>query len=344
MFPFPLARLYRGVLCLSVVAAVVLPLTAARPAVPAPAPAALAAPAAGTLATRYAANRADILRAAREAADAGDAGRAARLRRMAASGRQFLTFDGRGGGRVAEVLGDLAHARRVAVLVPGADTDLDTYDSLDGTPSAPSPGSPRPNASRADHRSLGGGALELRRELCRQAPASEVAVVTWLGYDTPRLKSLSILSDARARRAAKSLRGFVGTMHQIVPGARVSLLCHSYGSVVCGRAAAGLDVSSIALFSSPGVDTRNLAALHTHAMVWVGRGAQDWIGHIPHLNITLPGGDSIGFGNDPLDPRFGAHPFAAGGGGHSDCFAPGSPALRNLARIALGRPPAAPRA
>ncbi|GAB2328342.1 hypothetical protein STREPTOSP366_35210 [Streptomyces variabilis] len=45
----------------------------------------------------------------------------------------MLYFDGRGAGLVTEVLGDLAHADRVAVLVPGSDTGIDTYDRFRAT-------------------------------------------------------------------------------------------------------------------------------------------------------------------------------------------------------------------
>ncbi|MFC5851095.1 alpha/beta hydrolase [Streptomyces chlorus] len=42
--------------------------------------------------------------------------------------RHLLAFDSRGPGLVTEILGDLAHADRVAVLVPGSDTTgLDAF-------------------------------------------------------------------------------------------------------------------------------------------------------------------------------------------------------------------------
>ncbi|MBK6019539.1 hypothetical protein JHN45_52020, partial [Streptomyces sp. MBT53] len=37
-----------------------------------------------------------------------------------------------------------------------------------------------------------------------------------------------------------------------------------------------------------------------------------------------------------VSPEFGARVFAAGDGGHSDYFSPGSASLANLARIVLG--------
>ncbi|MFE2977156.1 LuxR C-terminal-related transcriptional regulator [Streptomyces sp. NPDC059258] len=47
------------------------------------------------------------------AAGHGDLKRAASLRAMAAPGRQFLSFDGRDGGRSVEVVGELSSTRRI---------------------------------------------------------------------------------------------------------------------------------------------------------------------------------------------------------------------------------------
>ncbi|MFF3650879.1 alpha/beta hydrolase [Streptomyces sp. NPDC002181] len=330
-------------------AAVVVPLTAAsRPHIPAPAPARLAPATAATLPQAYAANHTNILRAAHEAAAAGASGRAARLRALAADGRQYLAFDGRGPGRVVEVMGDLAHADRIAVLVPGADTSLDTYDNLGGglpadlvrrDDAASSCAAPAGDATRVDHKSLGGAGLELRRELCRQDPAAKVAVVTWLGYDTPGPTSPQVLTDSRARAAAPALNAFVAEVHRINPRAKETLLCHSYGAVLCGQAGPRLDVASIVLFASPGTDKPDVAALHTRAVVWAGRGSGDWIANVPHQRIHLPGGATLGFGQDPTAAAFGARRFDAGHGGHGDYFTPDSLSLHNLARIILDRDP-----
>jgi|SRR5215470_3383961 len=59
----------------------------------------------------------------------------------------------------------------------------------------------------------------------------------------------------------------------------------------------------------------------------------DWIRDVPHVQFL-----GLGFGQDPMDPAFGARIFDCGGGGHSDYFRPGAVALRNLAYIALGDP------
>jgi len=303
----------RALLAAFVIGAVVVPLSAAaRPEIPAPAPAALAPLTAATLAETYAANGANAAEASRMAAADGDERRAAADRAMADPDRQLLAYDGRGPGLATEVLGDLAHADRIAVLVPGSDTSLDTYDRFRAT------------------------ALNLRRQLTHDAPNSRTAVVSWLGYDTPRTVSATVLTADRAYQAAPRLREFIRQLRGITGRtARIALLCHSYGTVVCGRAAAGLDVSDLVLVGSPGTGADSAAGLRTSARVWAARGADDWVGDVPHVSADLFG-TTVGFGTDPVSPEFGARVFAAGAGGHSDYFSPGSASLANLARIVLG--------
>ncbi|MFF5365579.1 alpha/beta hydrolase [Streptomyces sp. NPDC013187] len=291
-----------------------LPLSAAvRPQTPAPAPARLAPLHASTLGEAYAANRANAVEAARTAAAHHDRGRAATDRQLASPKRHLLHFDGRGSGRVTEVLGDLARADRIAVLVPGSDTSLDTYGRFHAAAAA------------------------LHRQLARQAPAgTRTSVVAWLGYETPGTVSTTVTTTGRAEQAAPHLRALVADLRAIAgPGPRISLLCHSYGSVVCGRSAAGLAVDDIALVGSPGTGADSAAGLHTRARVWAARGGDDWVEHVPHLSVDLFG-TSVGFGTDPVTPAFGARVFAAGAAGHSTYFELGSTSLTNLARIVLG--------
>ncbi|MFI9590281.1 alpha/beta hydrolase [Nonomuraea sp. NPDC052265] len=307
-----MASLRTRLLATLVTAAVAVPASAAggSAGVPAPVPAAVAPLRAATpaaLAGRYAAGRAAVLAAERTAAARGHRLRAAALRVMADPSRTFLSFDGRDGGRTVEVFGDLATARRIAVLVPGSDTNLDRYGLL-----------------RA-------GALRLREAL-----GDGSAVIAWAGYRTPSTLSLDVLTPARADEAVPGLRAFVRELRALKPGARLSLVCHSYGSVVCGRAAPGLDVADIVLMGSPGAGVPDVAAMRTRAVVWAGRGGGDWIGGVPHALVELPF-VTVGLGADPLSPGFGARVFAAGGGGHSDYLRPGSPALTAVARIVSGR-------
>ncbi|MER5556297.1 alpha/beta hydrolase [Streptomyces sp. NPDC002793] len=305
------SRARRALLAVLVTASVALPVSgAARPgAVPAPAPAALSP--LGTagpsgLEYRYAAGREEILAARDMAAHHGDRRRAATLTAMAGRGRAFLSFDGRDGGRSAEVFGELSGAERIAVLVPGAGVDLDHYGRLRR------------------------GAEALLDEL-----GSGSAVVAWLGYRTPVMLGPSSLTSALADEAAPGLRAFVRELSVAEPTARVSLLCHSYGSVVCARAASGLDVADIVLYGSPGTGFDDATALRTRATVRAGLGGDDWIARVPHVEIPLPF-VTLGFGTDPVAPAFGAEVFDAGDADHSGYLRPGSVSLRSIAGIVGG--------
>ena len=114
------------------------------------------------------------------------------------------------------------------------------------------------------------------------------------------------------------------------------MLCHSYGSVVCGLAVPRLDgggIADLVVFGSPGIRRDNVAELHTSARVWAARDASDWIGDIP--NVELLG---LGHGADPTDPAFGARRVPAERAvGHTGYLAPGTDSLRNFAAIVLGR-------
>ncbi|MFJ3977467.1 alpha/beta hydrolase [Streptomyces sp. NPDC090021] len=302
-------RLRRTVLASLVAAAVVVPVSAASSA-HTPAPAAVAFAEGAPPQSRYAANRDNLAEAVRMAEHTDRAGRADRLRTMAAAGTaQFLTFDGRGRGRAVEVFGDLESAERIAVLVPSSDTTLDTYERFRS------------------------GAVALQQRL--QAGHLRAAVVAWLGYDTPRTVSTTVLTVGRADDAAAELEPFLDRLASMAaPGARLSLLCHSYGSVVCARTATGPAVGDVVLFGSPGTGAGSVRELPTAARVWAGRGDADWIADVPHVRL---GG--LGFAADPVDPAFGARAFAAGAGGHSDYLKPGTRSLDALAAIVLGTAP-----
>jgi Alpha/beta hydrolase len=304
-------KLRRTVLIAAAATAVLATTTAAMfPASPAERSQPLPALTSRALSARYAADARQVTRAAGSARRAGDAGLARALTAM--RGRQIVEFNPRGQGLAAEVVGDLATAARVAVLVPGSDTTLASFDSR-GT------ASPQ------------GGALALAAQARQLRPGARLAVIAWLGYATPRTLSPAVLTSGDAERGARALRPLVQAL--AASGRRVALICHSYGSVVCGLAAAHLPVTDIAFIGSPGTDFSSVRALHTSARVWAGRSAGDWIGSVPHVRLL-----GLGFGQDPLAPGYGARLFTCGQGGHSGYFKPASVALRNLAYIALGDP------
>ncbi|MGP3960443.1 alpha/beta hydrolase [Nonomuraea sp. 3N208] len=223
----------------------------------------------------------------------------------------FLMWPGQPGARLVRTYGDVATADRVAVIVPGADTTVATFDDSTRRP--------------------GGAARALLAEAARLAPGERLAVVAWLGYDSPPTLSLGAIIDDAAVEGAAELRRTVAGLRTRTD-APIVLLCHSYGSVLCAEAAAsGLPVTDLAVFGSPGLDVPSVAALPPR--VWAGLGDDDWIRFVPKTKIG-----PLGFGTDPMSPGFGARVFDVGPGGHSDYFSPGTASLRNLTMIALGHP------
>ncbi|MFE3551060.1 alpha/beta hydrolase [Streptomyces kronopolitis] len=243
---------------------------------------------------------------------------ARRYTALLAPGRRILAFDPRGRGQVAEVHGDLAAAAHTAVIVPGSDIDLASFDRARdpyGTPS--------------------GMARSLRAELAAEAPGTSTAVIAWAGYTTPvglgPDAATGRLAEAGAPRLARLLSGLAAV------GARPpAVLCHSYGSVVCGLAVprlGGGGLADLIVLGSPGMRRDSVAELHTRARVWAGRDASDWIGNLPHVELL-----GLGHGTDPTDPAFGARRLpAVRAKGHTGYLAPGTDSLRNVAAVVLGR-------
>ncbi|QXJ20783.1 hypothetical protein AGRA3207_001554 [Actinomadura graeca] len=314
-------RLKRALACAATISGLMLTTAGTGHADPYAAPVPVPAMAPSTLDARYAAERRSIEEALGTAQAIGDEARQRALGAFLRPGRRFLDFDPRGRGQAVEVVGDLAHARRVAVLVPGADTTLTAFDERSDKPwSTP-----------------GGGARAVYAQAASMSSPTDLAVVAWLGYASPKTFSSDVLTDERAAQGAVRLRQFLTGLRRANPTAHVSLLCHSYGSVVCGRTAlagsgpAWRNVTDIALFGSPGTTAWSASGLGGTARVWAGRGASDWMEDVPHVRIF-----GLGLGPDPVSRDFGARVFDAGSGGHSDYLRPGSASLRNLTRIGLG--------
>jgi hypothetical protein len=236
----------------------------------------------------------------------------------AASGRHFLAFDPAGDGTAAEVIGDLPTADRIAVLVPGVDTTLRDFDrGLGGV----------------TRRAPAAQARALYRSLHAADPSARVAVVAWLGYDTPDGLGLDSVREARARTGAAALTTFVRGLHAQRPEAAVTLIGHSYGAIVVGLAAPRLpEVRDLVALGAPGMGAGRAADLGG-ARVWSALAAGDWIRRIPQVRLF-----DLGHGRRPSSPGFGARPLpAAGVAGHDFYLTPGSSTLAALAPVVLGR-------
>ncbi|MBK3542430.1 MULTISPECIES: alpha/beta hydrolase [unclassified Streptomyces] len=231
--------------------------------------------------------------------------------------RQILAFDPSGKGRAAEVFGDLDRAARVSVVVPGVDTHLLTLE--------------RSKSSKRRYAAPVGMAESLYGAERSASPGTRTAVIAWADYTAPAGLGMDAALGGLAADGAVRLNAMVGAL----PGtSKVSLFCHSYGSVVCGVAAhrAPDRVADIAVAGSPGMRAASAGQLETGARIWATRDGDDWIGDVPHMEF---GG--IGHGADPVDPAFGARIVsAAGAAGHSGYFEPGTESLDNFAAIGVG--------
>ncbi|HEX6344872.1 alpha/beta hydrolase [Umezawaea sp.] len=211
---------------------------------------------------------------------------------------RVLRFEPAGRGRLVVALGDLPRARHVAVVVPGSDVDVRRFGRL----------------------------LAVARAVHTAAGRDDVAVVAWLGYDTPEGLGIDAATGGLARAGAEELSSFVRGL----PAAHVSLLCHSYGSVVCASADLG-GVGDVVFTGSPGVRASSVAELRTGARVWAARSSGDWTGWVPKVRV----GD-LGHGTDPAAPEFGARVFPAGDGSHDEYYRAGGVALGEIVRIVTG--------
>ena len=230
-------------------------------------------------------------------------------------GRQFLEFD-RARGTAVEAVGDLAHATRIAVLVPGVDTELADFDrGLGGV----------------TRRAPAWQARALVAELHATDPSARVAVVAWLGYRTPSGMGLDAIGEGRARAGAAALVAFVDALTARYSGAHVTLVGHSYGAIVAGLAAPHLpQVRDLVTLGAPGMGVDRAADLGG-ARVYAALAGTDWIHRVPQVRLF-----GLGHGERPTSPGFGAIALPTTGvAGHDGYLVPGSPTLAAVADVVL---------
>jgi pimeloyl-ACP methyl ester carboxylesterase len=122
------------------------------------------------------------------------------------------------------------------------------------------------------------------------------------------------------------------------PGVHVTVLAHSYGSVVAGLAArdVGLAAHELVVLGSPGlgVETAEQLMLMPGGRVWAAQARDDPVTWIPRLEdhpLHI-------HGPSPTARQFGAYVFAVSGMGHSSYFEDDQ-SLSSLAGIVVGRFP-----
>ncbi|WIM97174.1 alpha/beta hydrolase [Actinoplanes oblitus] len=242
----------------------------------------------------------------------------------------LIGLDVAGDGRAIVALGDPDHAANVLTHVPGMTADL---AGLGG------------ELTRAERVAARAGEL---------GPEAATSSVLWLGYDAPDFLH-EAWSAGQAESGATGLRRFQEGLRATHdgPAARQTVLGHSYGSLVVGKAATGaLDADRVIFVGSPGVGVDSAAQLRLPAdRVFASTSISDPIQYgavsldtaarhlVPGLPVTGPA-DRLWFGHNPADPEFGARVFGSQwNGGHLGYWEPGKPALDALARITLGGTP-----
>jgi hypothetical protein len=230
---------------------------------------------------------------------------------------QLLGYDRTGDGEAAEVVGDLATADRIAVLIPGVGSTLDNFER-----------------ARIVRRAPVWQARQLYGQATAQNPTARVAVIAWLGYDPPEGIGRAAIREERARAGATALVRFVAGLTVGRPGATIAIIGHSYGSVVAGLAAPFLAraVHDIVVVGSPGMGVDTVAELRTHARVWAGSAEADWTRNLPGVQLL-----GAGHGRQPADPAFNARYLPARDvSAHDGYFVPGTDSLQAMAEILLG--------
>jgi hypothetical protein len=222
------------------------------------------------------------------------------------------------------VFGDLAKACRIAIVVPGVGHKPAEFDLA-----IPAPRS-LPDMAKSLWEE---GKSHVSESEAVQCPTSRdqemLAVVAWLGY-VPPPGGVEALSAGAIRPGAANLAALQSALAAHYPQARVTWMCHSFGSLVCASALVGADPDALVLLGSPGVMVGGVDQLPTSAPVFAARGPRDPIRLASALDLM--GG---GFGADPAAPDFGAERLRTGAeAGHGDYFLAGSAQLDALAQVA----------
>ncbi|WP_344448755.1 alpha/beta hydrolase [Actinocorallia aurantiaca] len=240
---------------------------------------------------------------------------------FAASMPRFVTDPTKGpDGRVIIAIGDPDTSRHTGIYVPGTTAQLDNIEG---------------DVDRV---------MSLWKQSQKYALKNEVSTVMWLGYDAPD----GIVADAPrnlyADAGAPKLKKFVNGVRvgQKELEKHLTIIGHSYGSVVVGEAArqGDLAVDDIVVAGSPGMHVGKAGELGIGAEhVWVQAAEGD----------PVPNAGRIGHGRPdpekrwgvvpnivplvPSDPLFGGQVLETDTQGHSDYWNEGSKSLDNQVKV-----------
>jgi len=237
---------------------------------------------------------------------AGDAARAALLADLLGCGGDLVIY-APARDHYGILLGSIPDADHVAVLVPGVGTDTNLRTQW--LPSA--------------------------RNLYEAAEST--VVILWKAYDEPpdlvTAAARTIVCDDDVRIAAGDLTRFVHAL-PLQPHQSVTLVAHSFGSIVTGAALAdhGLVCTDVVVAGSPGMTVDDLRQLHLDDAHFFAEEAPD----DPVAELGL-------FGTEPTSPVFGGTRMRTNSPGHvevrahSEYFVPGSESLDNIVAVVTGR-------
>lgn len=213
---------------------------------------------------------------------------------------------------------------RVSVSVGPADTAAHVAYVVPGFGAQPGP----------DLADLVTSARDVYDQARTSAPGTSVAVIAWLGYQTPGWAQVAFDSRARAGAAllARDLEGLRAARSQSSP--HLTLIGHSYGSTTVSLALrdTAVQVDDAVFLGSPGLLAERASDLPVRGgHVWVGAASGDEISHLSR------------FGVDPAARSFGAHRFPAECPAgtplvaqHTRYLDAHTPSLRTVAAIVVG--------
>ena len=203
--------------------------------------------------------------------------------------------------------------------------------------------------------------VRMRSEARALAPDEDVAVVTWMGYDAPRVHEI-VSSVDRNVLNAKLARDNAGALADFVTGveaarerpAHQTVWAHSYGGTLAGFASLRTSaVDDVAVFGAPGLPFSDVArtTLKPGSLNVLGAVGDDVFGYGWMVHGTSPadvtGASRLstfalkqsGTGcNHWLHPRSDFVDLGRTSAGHSDYLRAGTDSARNLVAIAAGRP------
>jgi pimeloyl-ACP methyl ester carboxylesterase len=205
------------------------------------------------------------------------------------------------------LLGDLAGAPHVAVMVPGV----------------------------GDERNLCEEWLPSARNLYEEAGSA--AVILWKAYDNPpdllAAATTALACSQHLRESAARLADYVRSL-ALADGQTLTVVAHSFGSTVTGAALADFELrcTDVVVAGSPGMSVDDLRQLHLEES---------------HFFTEEAPGDEVArlgvFGARPTSPEFGGVRLRTNAPGHpevrahSNYFVPGSEALANIVDVVTGR-------